>query len=231
MENTRELWEQLAELPGGRKDPFDDPYGPTEECLSDNDIVRMFRLGAETRAVHHLSSCKDCEARVEAFARVTGKEAAHAKPAAHAGGIQAGSWFTGLFGGKPAPADLFIAMTGRTLVYVPSECLVKLDDGKVASIRVQLITRNVDMLRKMNVYFKGPFSAESHAIVVDKLGYPSIELHNVKVSKDVVSGLKGHTRLTKQLEVRVGASANDVCLIGTSNVELRRAEKNVAPAF
>lgn len=57
---------------GGEKDPFADPYGPTSNCFSANDLVRMFRLGAVQRDVDHLSDCAACRERVERFSRVAG---------------------------------------------------------------------------------------------------------------------------------------------------------------
>src|SRR5262245_37759039 len=83
MERNDDLWQQIADLSGGRKNPFEDPYGPTPECFSDNDVVRMFQLGAERRGAVHLRRCDPCQTRVQAFAQLTGSAVPETAVSAH----------------------------------------------------------------------------------------------------------------------------------------------------
>src|SRR5262245_59806457 len=62
---TREIWEEAEAFEGGQKDPFDDPYGPTINCFSDNDIGRMFMLGVLPSDRRHLDECDVCWKRIE----------------------------------------------------------------------------------------------------------------------------------------------------------------------
>jgi len=224
MATPLEAWERLVNLPGGRKNPFADPYGPTTECFSDNDVVRMLQLGAESRYVNHLSSCDACASRVDAFAAVKGQQPA--QPVVHRGS----NWLPDWLRGTPAGMGSLHTMA-RTLVYIPSECVVKVSEGQVESIRLELITRHAQQLRKMNVWLQGPVTAEDAQLVIPDTGYPSVVLRNVKASKDVLQGLKHHSRLTKQLEVRVGETADHPRLTGTSNIDLRRFDPKTDAAL
>jgi hypothetical protein len=220
---NKEFWERLAKLPGGDKDPFEERYGPTPDCFSNNDIVRMFELGAEKRAAAHLETCDDCSERVDQFAEARGVAtymiaAAAAAPARKPGLF--GSWF----GPKPVPA-VASGLAGQALAYAPSACFVR--NGTLENVKVQLLTKKWAELRDMKVYLCGSILEGSEPIVVEQVkdveGYPLIELHNVKASSNVMSTLKDHARLTQQIEVCVGTSPSDVRLVGRTNIELRRA--------
>jgi hypothetical protein len=215
MATPLELWERLLKLPGGAKNPFTDPYGPTTECFSDNDVVRMLQLGAESRYVRHLSSCRDCESRVDAFVDVTDQQVLQPR------GHRPRGWVPFWSREKPA-LDRYAHMWARALVYIPSECVVKLKNGEVESIRVELITKQIEQLREMNVWLRGPVTADATQLVFNDAGYPSVILHKVKASKEVLQGLKNHNRLTKQLEVRVGETIDSPRLTGSSNIDFRR---------
>ena len=217
MEGTRELWERIGRQPGGRKNPFDDPYGPTTECFSDNDLVRMLSLGAERRYVDHLGTCKDCQTRVDAFAELTGRKVPQPEVA-----IRTRQWLPASMRSDRWRRQEPSVIGARALVYVPSTCLVKLDVGEVETVSLQLITKKLKMSDAMTVYLTGPFTAEGN-LVINELGYPSVDLRNVKASPNVLRILRSHDRLTEQLEVRIGENVNKSCLIGTSNVELTRA--------
>ncbi len=68
ISNHLELWEKLGKMPGGDKDPFDTPLGPTQECLSANKVVSFTNEGEkDLKIVKHLKGCKDCRERISRF--------------------------------------------------------------------------------------------------------------------------------------------------------------------
>lgn len=65
------LWEQLGKMPGGNKNPFETPLGPTEQCLSANQIVLFVESGGISPDIRtHLKYCISCRETVEGFKKV-----------------------------------------------------------------------------------------------------------------------------------------------------------------
>ena len=55
----------LEKIPGGDLNPFETPVGPTNECLSSNQVVSFIdggEIGPDV--LRHLSSCKSCRERI-----------------------------------------------------------------------------------------------------------------------------------------------------------------------
>jgi len=213
MSNSYKGWELLYQMPGGTKDPFQDPYGPTSECFSSNDVVRMFELGALSRDVSHLSRCKECRERVERFGEVTAPELAQSM-------YRSVPWWRKASQGFRTPQPAFAALASpQTLVYVPTTCSVNLAQGSVDTIRMQLITRRVDDLRRCTLRLEGPVTANAGCLVAGSEPYPWVEFHNVQASDDVIRELRLHNRITELVFLKVGETEQRLCLKGTSNIE------------
>ena len=68
MSDHSKLWEKIDKMPGGNKDPFETPLGPTSECLSSDQLVAYIRdKHREPKIVEHLSRCSFCSERVIRF--------------------------------------------------------------------------------------------------------------------------------------------------------------------
>jgi hypothetical protein len=217
-------WEKLAKLSGGRKDPFADPYGPTEECFSANDLVRMFRLGALTRDVKHLTGCEVCRERIQRYAVATGLGTRVSK--------LRNAWRslpTFLSGWSRDSA----VTAGRvpTLVHVPATCFVDVDRGSLGTVRVHLLTNTSTDVRNMTLRLEGPVTAgKSGSVVdVDASGFAVVEFYNVQASGKVLKELGYHTRITDQVVIRADAPDRRGQLVGTSNIELQKRSPRAAP--
>lgn len=203
------LWGSLAEQEGGGKNPFDDPYGPTTDCLSSNDVVRMFRLGAESRVSDHLRACDSCMARIERFAQV--------RQPAVAAAPSKGRWWQILPAAEPLPAPAF----RPALVHVSSMCAVM--QGRMAApLRVEILTRDHDALKGMQVWLDGPIKGVAGELHFEKGAFPWLEIEHGLISPDVKDKLRKHQRFTDRLEIRVGPSAEKPRLVGRSNVAFTR---------
>ncbi len=68
MTDNKKLWEKIDKMPGGDRDPFETPIGPTEECLSSDQVVSFVEKGeSDVNIKHHLDNCKNCSNRVKWF--------------------------------------------------------------------------------------------------------------------------------------------------------------------
>src|ERR1044071_1384411 len=147
--DTREIWEQAEALEGGGKDPFNDPYGPTRNCFSDNDVARMFLLGVLPSDRQHLEECAVCRQRIERNAAAMESMAPPEAPHGLRGWLRS---MGGILSG-PRPARLGERLQrhpgpsvgARALVFVPATSFVR-PDGQVRMIRMQLLAhdRNVE---------------------------------------------------------------------------------------
>lgn len=45
MTDNWKLWKEIDQMPGGDKDPFETPFGPTDQCLSANQMVSFVKNG------------------------------------------------------------------------------------------------------------------------------------------------------------------------------------------
>jgi hypothetical protein len=204
-------WQRLNELPGGKKNPFEDPYGPTSDCFSSNDIGRMFRLGALHRDVSHLAACKDCPDRITKYSIATQHEMPQAR---------APRSVLNVFWRRPAKA---ILVAPKALMFIPSACSVSLEQGSAKSIRIEVLTPLKDDLRRMTVKLEGSvFGTAVSEWKVGDNGYPCFEFNNLQVSQEVLKGLADHNRFTEQVLFRIGES-DQTRLSGTSNLEFKKA--------
>jgi hypothetical protein len=206
MSDTTDKLLKAEELEGAGADPFAEPIGPTPDCFSSNDVVRMFRLGALQRDVDHIRSCAVCRERVEAFSRVLGKplEAAPARSSSRTAGERIRR--------RPVPS----AAGAHALVHVPSEYAVS-GSAVVEPVRVQLVAGPVSNLRNVKVRLNGALSAEVADWSSGGEEFPVLEVRNVKPSQEVLQGLKRHKRVTGRIVVQVGDST------GTADVVFRRS--------
>lgn len=66
MKDELNIWKKIDEMPGGGRDPFTTPVGPTKECLSSNQVVSFVENGeTDLGIIEHLNRCKACHERVE----------------------------------------------------------------------------------------------------------------------------------------------------------------------
>ncbi len=71
MTDQRKLWEKLEKMPGGDINPLETPFGPTEECLSANQVVSFVKNGeVDPDILKHLNSCETCRERLDRFKKV-----------------------------------------------------------------------------------------------------------------------------------------------------------------
>ena len=66
MSDNRKIWEQLDKILGGDRDPFETPLGPTNDCLTANQVVaRVKGEKQDEQVAKHLEICVSCKKRVE----------------------------------------------------------------------------------------------------------------------------------------------------------------------
>ncbi len=71
MTDNLRPWDKLGKILGGNRNPFETPLGPTEECLSSNQIVSFVGNGEnDSKILQHLESCKSCHENVTRFKAV-----------------------------------------------------------------------------------------------------------------------------------------------------------------
>jgi hypothetical protein len=65
---SRDVWAELKKMPGGDKDPFNEPVGPTPECLSSVQVVEYVKKNSrEQKVVEHIGKCSECRGRIKRF--------------------------------------------------------------------------------------------------------------------------------------------------------------------
>ena len=70
-DNHFELWKTIDKMPGGDKNPFETPVGPTRMCLSANQVVSFIENDEKDEWVSsHLNDCKECLDRVNRYKAV-----------------------------------------------------------------------------------------------------------------------------------------------------------------
>lgn len=75
MNDDLNLFEKLGKMPGGDQDPFDTPLGPTEECLTSNQVVVFIQHDKDDPGIaRHLENCESCRDRMKRFEQITTKE-------------------------------------------------------------------------------------------------------------------------------------------------------------
>ncbi len=194
--DSLDKWLKISELPGGVKDPFAEPYGPTENCFSSNDIVRMFRLGATRLDYEHFAKCGACEERIGKYAKVTEQPV----PA------KRWNWF-----GRALPSS---ATAQKALIYSPAICMVD-PRGFVQSIAGEVLTNVNPELQGMMVTLKGPVTGS----VMPGWDGKSFRLKNVKASPEVVEMLRDHRQYMQPVQLEFGKSASAPQLIAYCNLE------------
>ena len=208
-------WERVAGLEGGTRDPFADPYGPTPHCLSSNDVVRMFSLGAQAADVEHLGRCAPCRERVARYAAVTSQELVVASRAA-------GRWLPKLAARLSGKARRPATATAPALVHLPGVIGVAAGTGKVGRVRVQLIADPDTDFQNRSFHLDGAVTATAGRVSVNEGdAFPWVEFDNAVLSAGTVDALKRHRRVTERIAVRGEAPERDA-LIGTADVELQR---------
>lgn len=71
MTANRKLWEKLEKMPGGDKNPFEIPLGPTDECLSATQVVSLVKDSkSDPKILRHLESCESCRENIDRFKKV-----------------------------------------------------------------------------------------------------------------------------------------------------------------
>jgi hypothetical protein len=190
---------RIGKLPGGKKDPFADPYGPTSNCFSSNDIARMFQLGATLRDRAHFTECSACRERIVNYA-----EAIQPTAVPHKG------WF-----GHSEPIRAVWAP--KALVYSPTVCVVN-QRGIVPSIAVEILTNVSPELYEMKLTLNGPVVGS----VVPNWEGKRFQIHDVPVSPEVVRILRGHQGYMQPVQLQFGASADAPQLIANCSLEFSR---------
>jgi hypothetical protein len=198
-------------LAGEAQDPFSVGYGPTPYCFSANDIVRMYRLGAQKSDVDHIQTCDACSVRVQRFAEVMGQRA-HAEVPAQ----QPRDWWRRLGWGSPA-----VPAAAHALLHVPTAWSV-VGTRLGEPVRVQLVAGSIRHCSNVTVRVAGAVAGEVTNWSPGKEQFPTIELHDVKVSHDVLDALRNNYRVVQRVVVAFGDSAERPAVTATANVEFTR---------
>lgn len=62
------IWKKIDESPGGDKNPFETPFGPTKECLTSNQVVEFVKnKEVDSSIISHLNQCVECRDRISRF--------------------------------------------------------------------------------------------------------------------------------------------------------------------
>ena len=62
------IFKKIDELPGGDKNPFETPVGPTKECLTSNQVVEFVKNNeTNSSIINHLNQCRECRERIARF--------------------------------------------------------------------------------------------------------------------------------------------------------------------
>lgn len=195
---TLDLWKRIGELPGGKKDPFTDPYGPTSNCFSSNDIARMFHLGATLRDREHLKACSECRDRILRFAEAT-KQPVPAKPKA----------------GLHKPYRVVCAP--KALVYSPAVCTVN-NLGIVQAIDMEILTNVSSNLQGLTLTLRGPVIGSARPSWEGKC----FHIKNVRASSEVVKVLQDHNRFMQPVELQFGETSDAPQLIANCSLEFSK---------
>ena len=193
-----EIWEKLYNLAGGQKDPFDDPYGPTSQCFSANDIVRMFRLGALARDVDHLKACRACPERVKRYSLATGAE-------------------------MPEHVGMAAAAVGacRALLHIPAAVPV-IGTAEPEDIRVWITTGMASAYKGLSLQLEGAVVAEAVCpMAAPGEAWAEVLFKSPRVSAKVLKQLKLHARVTDQVTLRAARPEMQQQIVGTSNIEFK----------
>ena len=193
-----EFWQTLYDRAGGQKDPFADPYGPTSQCFSSNDIVRMFRLGALARDVDHLKACRACAERVRRYSLATGAEV-------------------------PDLLETTEAAAGacRALLHIPAAVPV-IGTGEAEAIRVWVTTGMASECKGLSLYLEGAVEAEAVCpMAVPGEDWAEVLFNGSRVSPEVLKQLKRHARVTDQVTLRAAISELHKQIVGTSNIDFK----------
>lgn len=201
-----DLLEKLAREPGGQADPFTTRYGPTPECLTSNDVVRMFELGVESHAAEHLSSCRACLLRVERY--MAGTQPVKATQQSRAGFW---SYFPRWV---PSPAPAF----KPALLYVGQMAAIEPQGGLAEPLRVEFFAADAGRYLGMQCWVSGPIESAAGQVQVDERGVPYLEIRQGSVAGKLRDSLSRHVRAIERLEVRIGPSAENPRFVGRSNV-------------
>lgn len=190
-------WDVISRLPGGDKDPFDRTYGPTLDCFTSNDIVRMFSLGAAERDVAHLNRCRACKNRLDRFSNA--KTAPVTKPLAY---------------GRPEPA--------KAVLYIPDAVPVSASNLVTEPFLITFAAPVDSASVDFNFRLEGAVSATALAADAqrDKDGWVHVTFEKASISNEVAQNLSRHFSLTDQ--VTLVASSPGCDLVGESNIDFVR---------
>lgn len=71
MADNLKLWERLKKMPGGDRNPFDTPVGPTYRCLTSSEVASFVGNGENNEDINlHLDECGACRDRIARFKAV-----------------------------------------------------------------------------------------------------------------------------------------------------------------
>lgn len=74
MSDNLKLWE-IEKILGGDKDPFETPIGPTNECLSANQVANYVRdENKDSKILKHISKCSSCSNRIATLKKLIKKD-------------------------------------------------------------------------------------------------------------------------------------------------------------
>lgn len=203
------LLEKLAKEPGGDADPFTTRYGPTPECLTSNDVVRMFDLGAESHAAGHLSACTACRGRVERYMAAT--QPVRVPQRSRGLWSRISQW-------APAPAPAL----RPALLHVARMAAIGAQGQLAGPLRVDFLSADASRFKGMQCWVSGSIEGAGGVVQVDPQGLPYFEIRQANVAGKVRDSLRRHARAIEKLEVRVGPSEGKPRYVGRSNVAFTR---------
>lgn len=70
-EKTKKLWEKIDSMPSGDRNPFETPFGPTNECLTSGQVVSFVEnRETDSKIIRHIKHCKPCSMRILRFKNI-----------------------------------------------------------------------------------------------------------------------------------------------------------------
>jgi len=199
-----ENWKRVAEIPGVKEDPFEVHYGPTPACLSANDIVRIFDLGALPVDMEHLQTCNACLEKVEKHSRVEQHKnrLKERRP---------GRFFSRPLEPVAQPALLFVEQQEPF-------------DNLTRPLTMRVITpRNfLGVINRNSIELSGDLQATHFEILEDDRLGAWIQFHGISPSKTGKSSLKKHAPISALINLRAEPSEpSDPPLLARASIRVK----------